>query len=519
MRLLRTASCFALILMAAAGTRAQEFDPARLAAAVAPFVDAQTVVVAHVDLRSFDAASVVPRIAEVMRLSDADRQWAHKDLLEGIKRLKDAGARDVFALVNVADVPKAPVVIVVPLGPDANADAIAEGLRPGSDQPAVRLNNAIVAGFAPAIERTKSMRPAARPEIAAAFQAAGNGAAQLLFVPSTDARRAVEETLPSLPAEVGGGPTKAFTQGIVWAAASAQLPPKKLSLRVVIQSANAEAARAFEHELSALFAALGREPSVRELVPKFDELAKLLAPKVSGDRLTVDLNEENGGAAALGSLLLPPVQAAQTASRRARSTNNLKQLGLAMHNYLSSQRTFPPRSSYAADGKPLLSWRVHLLPYLESGDAGATLYKEFKLDEPWDSEHNRKLIERMPAVYRSPLSSAAAGKTTYVAPVYPAAIFGAKEPLQIKQVTDGLSNTIMLVEADDDHAVVWTKPDDIQIDAANPAKGLVNGRTHGLLVLIADGSVRFIGERIGQRALKALLTADQGEVLDAKDVP
>jgi hypothetical protein len=87
----------------------------------------------------------------------------------------------------------------------------------------------------------------------------------------------------------------------------------------------------------------------------------------------------------LVALLLPAVQAAREAARRTQSTNNLKQLILGLLNYESANGHFPPHASYSPDGKPLLSWRVHILPYLEE----QALYSQFRLDEPWDSEHNQ----------------------------------------------------------------------------------------------------------------------------------
>src|SRR5207249_2796575 len=80
------------------------------------------------------------------------------------------------------------------------------------------------------------------------------------------------------------------------------------------------------------------------------------------------------------------------AGRRTVSQNNLKQIGLAMHNYHDTYRHFPPQALTDKNGKPLLSWRVAVLPFIEQDN----LYRQFKLDEPWDSEHNRKLLERMP---------------------------------------------------------------------------------------------------------------------------
>ncbi len=79
--------------------------------------------------------------------------------------------------------------------------------------------------------------------------------------------------------------------------------------------------------------------------------------------------------------------------------NNLKYIGLAMHNYLDANSHFPPAASVDKAGKPLLSWRVMILPYIDQDQ----LYKQFHLDEPWDSEHNKKLIDKMPQIYASPL--------------------------------------------------------------------------------------------------------------------
>src|SRR5207248_1536085 len=146
--------------------------------------------------------------------------------------------------------------------------------------------------------------------------------------------------------------------------------------------------------------------------------------------------------------------------------NNLKQIVLALHYYHDSHSKFPAQANYGSQGKPLLSWRVHILPFLGE----EKLYKEFHLDEPWESAHNKQLIARMPAIYRCPsMKWSLKNKTTYLGLVNESAMFtGGPEGVPIKDVEDGTSNTIFIVDADDDHAVIWTKPEDLKYDPKNP---------------------------------------------------
>ena len=203
-------------------------------------------------------------------------------------------------------------------------------------------------------------------------------------------------------------------------------------------------------------------------------------------------------------LLLPALQSAREAARRNASTNNLKQIGLALHNYHDVYKSFPPRAVLDANGRPLLSWRVLILPYMEH----QALYEQFRLDEPWDSAHNRPLLDRMPEGYASPSSAPdQPGTTLYQVPVGPGTAFDdPSKKLSAQNFPKGLASAIFVVETYSDRAVNWTEPQDLSYDPVNPRHELGNARSAGIfLALMGDGSVRTIGEDVDDTTLQAML--------------
>lgn len=204
-------------------------------------------------------------------------------------------------------------------------------------------------------------------------------------------------------------------------------------------------------------------------------------------------------------MLLPAVQAARDAARRSQSMNNLKQIGLAMHNYADVFKKFP-RSNYTEDGKPLLSWRVHILPFIEQNN----LYQQFHLDEPWDSDHNKTLIANMPDVYKNAKldpADAANGLTNYLQAVGKFALFRRDKEPDFASITDGTSNTIAAVEAG--RTVIWTQPDDLEVDPEKPLTEL-NFRPGGFYALFADGHVSFVPSNFPPKTLANLFNPQDG---------
>src|SRR5438270_7091043 len=135
-----------------------------------------------------------------------------------------------------------------------------------------------------------------------------------------------------------------------------------------------------------------------------------------------------------------PAPAASTPEQLRASAGNLKNLALAMHNYIGEYGHFPPAAAYSKDGRPLLSWRVLLLPYLDEDK----LFREFKLDQPWDSAHNKKLLARMPEVYAAPRGKTKeAHATFYQVFTGKGTVFEGQRGTRIVDIADGTSNTIL----------------------------------------------------------------------------
>jgi prepilin-type processing-associated H-X9-DG protein len=208
-------------------------------------------------------------------------------------------------------------------------------------------------------------------------------------------------------------------------------------------------------------------------------------------------------------LLLPAVQAAREAARRAQCTNNLKQIALAMHNFHNTYDMFPPAAITDKQGRALLSWRVAILPYL--GAEEAKLYQQFHLDEPWDSPNNRPLAAQMPAVFACPDEPRdGRGMTVYQVVVGPATIFtGKRKGVKLQDVVDGTSNTVLVTEAD--QPVPWTAPQDIPYDPNVSMLGMGSRHPGGFNLSMADGSVRFVRSTVSGGVLASLLTRNGAE--------
>jgi hypothetical protein len=206
-------------------------------------------------------------------------------------------------------------------------------------------------------------------------------------------------------------------------------------------------------------------------------------------------------------LLIPQVQKVRESAARARC--NISQIGFTFHVYQDVHGKLPPAAVTGADGTPLLSWRVSLLPFIE----GEALYRAFRLDEPWDSPHNERLLPQMPKNYGPPWreGSVPSHHAVLLGYVGPSAAFEGSEGLNLKaDFPDGTSNTLLFVEAGG--PTPWTKPDDIPFgpEHAVRRRGLFRD---GFRASWADGSRRFVRAEVDDSVLRAVVTRNGGEKL------
>jgi hypothetical protein len=267
---------------------------------------------------------------------------------------------------------------------------------------------------------------------------------------------------------------------------------------------------------------------IRKDVAKNQETAAVMTPlidlasaaldkadvKADGAIVTARVEAEIGPTIAKAMAAFPELIEIGTA--RTKTQNNLKQIGLACHNYHDTMGQFPT-NIVGPDGKVLFSWRVAILPFIEQDN----MWKQLDLTKPWDDPNNAKVLEKMPNVFRVYGRDAEKGKTYLQMPYSPQHVPGGSPFLvpgrrtSFANITDGTSNTIMVVEATD--AVSWAKPDDLLFDPKKAPKVGDPGRKW-FHALFGDGSVRMLRrDKLTDDQLRALMTIDGGEVIEIPD--
>jgi hypothetical protein len=285
--------------------------------------------------------------------------------------------------------------------------------------------------------------------------------------------------------------------------------------RIALQAKDDESAFTFVKLLRELPNAVG---SMKELgdgrigaKQTIQAIVDIAPPVQEGSRVTMHVATDAKQLSRLQQNINRAVGVAHESADQVNKANKFKQIVLAMFVYMDQQKAFPPAAVRDKDGKPLLSWRVALLPFLDAED----LYKQFHLDEPWDSPHNRTLISKMPDIYADPDSNlnqlASEGKTTFQVPTGPETVFYKNAGTTYREIPDGTAKTILLIEVEPERAVEWTKPDDWQVDMTHPRQGLEQKDRKRFVAGWCDGHISTISTDVDEAKLRAALTRKGGE--------
>ncbi len=290
-------------------------------------------------------------------------------------------------------------------------------------------------------------------------------------------RRVFAETRPTIDRVLPGGPSLAWIESVKWLAIG--VDADRGIFKCMVQCPDLESAMRVQSQLPHVGLALYRlwvDPQAKEF-PATD--TSLFKSEVAGDRVTFTLGGEGQRPDAMVSMIrLLSVGFENSLNDRIQS--KMSTLLWAVHQYHASHNRVPPFAEHADHSQRLgLSWRVHLLPFIGDGEY-VELFNKFHLDEPWDSEHNRSLLPEIPAVYQAPMAliepGIEQGLTTLLAPANETPLLGGKHEHGFRQILDGTSNTVAIVEVRPERAVPWTKPADYEYAEDQPMAGLMTRR-------------------------------------------
>jgi len=222
---------------------------------------------------------------------------------------------------------------------------------------------------------------------------------------------------------------------------------------------------------------------LEELVSTIEELVNGISVEQTGKQVAIDMKSIS--LEKLKPRIEPAMKAVEEEKKLTESRNILKQIALAFHNHHDAFGALPTASSANETKGKGISWRVHLLPFLEQQE----LYRQFNMKEPWDSEHNKKLISKMPKIFEIP-GRKNDGKTNIHVFTGEGTPFNGPKPIRFQDIADGTSNTILCVEASEDKAEFWTKPGGIELTPGkNPWILMGLHRSKRVLAAMMDGRV------------------------------
>jgi Protein of unknown function (DUF1559) len=532
----------AMMVMLAVGQHraaAAESPPIDHAAVLAPLVNSDTFAVAYANVGSLDMSGANGQLLMFLPSihgGDGGADVVVITVLAGaVKTLQNSGVESVYVVAGLADlyVNGGPVVVLsLKSGSDTKAVAamlqgvsqtlaMAGGKEWLPDKIAVHPHgtNTILVGAESVVARYEKLTMSSRDDLSGTIEklAAGGAEAAVVFSPGPDFRRVIRELWPTLPEPMTPLRGELADKWLRLELSAKSRP--SASGQVALLATDAASAQVFVDLWRALPECDRFEdgPAHRQRLSQvLQTIVDALPPQLDGNRVVMRFPTDPSQLDKLRGLVSETANKALEKSRHSERLNRFKQLGISMYNYESQNKHFPPPAICDKQGKPLLSWRVAILPFLDE----KALFERFHLDEPWDSPHNLELVKQMPSIYSDPTptirAAAGDGKTTFVVPVGPGTAFDTKEGIALREIKDGTSNTALIVEVVPERAVEWTKPADWDVDMDYPLAGVARTDRHQFAAAYCDGSVRLLPVDIKPEIFRAILTRAGGEQIDSQ---
>lgn len=508
-------------------------------ATLKPHLSDEVVAVAYLDLAKIDTLGTLEWVSQLgFGPSDEQRGQATKLMLTMQRRLDEAagyGARYVYVLFRPNDVSHGGPTWILPVDEQGDPRAVLGMLLSGRpdkfeiehdvrplffpDHCEVVGNAVVGANTVAQLAEAKKNAVSSLREMSEMWNAMGDGHGGLLIFGSDDSRRVVRELFPQLPPPFQSVDGPLLADDLQWGGFMVDLPPKP-SLEILVQAEDNEAAQTVSEAVN-MALTMGTQLPQAKLLFDGETLRLLdtsLRPQLDDSRVTISFEPLFNDLERLAKAVAPHVKQARVAAQRTERIDRFRRIVLGILNYESANGALPPVGTYAEDGSPLLSWRVHILPYL--GEEEQALYRKFRLDEPWDSPHNKQLLPLMPDVYADPAPDLtlhdrnAVGRTTFVVPTGPGTAFNSPTETRLIDVKDGLSRTLALVELAPMAAPYWTRPKDWVIDPAMPWERLNRTDRDWITIAFLGGSVHTIPLSTDAKTLRAMTTIDGGELFE-----
>lgn len=490
--------------------------PAQRVSLVSPYLDEKTIAIARLDLSVIDADKVLAEATKSRPgVEITDQQRA--EMQEAASKFKEVQGlvQEVQVLLSLNDISRAtagalPTVIVKTqsgVDPKRVYSLYANDLDPNGPVDQAEFDKAcfvqgdvvVFASPGSLYKFRNNVQPAVISNLEQAFTLAGNAPAQVIYAPTDQVRQ--ELGAFTLPPDFGID-ANTLMQGLSYGAISLSPPPGG-EFKVEVQGRDPGVAQQVHSLLTNQMQQLRQFPGMS---PENLEILDALMPKLENDRIVLALREGDPVFQKLEAMAIQGGAGQGGGAQKMQSANNLKQIALAMHNHHDATGSLPQAN------KNGLSWRVHLLPYLEEQQ----LYQQFNLNEPWDSPTNRPLVEKMPSVFKHPAAKTAEpGMTVYLGVAGMNSAFPPDRGLRISEFVDGTTNTAWVVEADPNFAAYWTKPDDWQLNESAPQQGLGSLWGDGsALAAMADGRVIAVKSTGDPEQLRRMFLRNDAQVID-----